>query len=516
MLSLSHKAVTKAQAAVIVIVIIVAAIAGVAYYYMTLPPAPTPTPAVRTLSISPESATEATTLTVSGSGFDPGSKISVKFDGEVVATAIADAAGKFEVSFYVPFKLGDHTITTDPPSETKIFKMVAGAPIKIGILADFTGPLAILGESLKAGVEVAVEEIKRTRGGILGRDIELVYGDTKTSATEAVTAATKLITVDKVVGIVGGLSTICVMPVEDVIADYHIPFLSVYVSTHKLVERVYENYDRYKYYFHTGIGTSPHYAEQVLNAFVYVRNQTGWNKVAILTSDQTYAKLITQYVKLYNVGLKQPFEIVYETIFPVGTKDFSPELRRAAEAGAQMVMFNNHFVTDNIAILKQYHDMKMPFVIGFGDWICSDTEYYKWTDAACHTEIIGSDYNYWVDMTNKTAAVREAIMKKTGKLSRGSFEAYDAFMILADAIERAGSTDPDAIVKALEETYYVGALGIYKYDAMHNVIRKPPYFYTLVNQWQCSKYGPYRDRLEVLWPEHLKTADFILPEWIKE
>jgi branched-chain amino acid transport system substrate-binding protein len=389
-------------------------------------------------------------------------------------------------------------------------------PIKIGVLADFSGPIAILGEGLKVGVEVAKEELERTRGGILGSKIELVYGDDKNSATEGVVAATKLITVDKVVAIIGGLSTVVVMPVEDTIADYRTPFLSVYVSTQTLVERVRDNYDRYKYYFHTGIGTSIYYDDLVAVAMEYVRNQTGWNKIAILTSDQTYAKTITGLFKDYNSKLSKPFEIVYESVYPTGTKDYSPELTRAEEAGAQMFMYNDHIVGDMVTILKQWRDMKMPYVIGFGDWACSDEDYYKWTDSTCHTHIQGSFYSYWVNMTYKTSAIRKAIVEKAGRMPRGSFEAYDTFMVLADAIERAGSTDPDAIVKALEKTDYVGALGVYKYDAMHNIIREPPYFHLFVSQWQCSKYGPYKDRPEVLWPPESKTAEFILPEWLKK
>ncbi len=387
-------------------------------------------------------------------------------------------------------------------------------PIKIGVLADFSGPIAVLGEALKIGIEVAKEELER-RGRVLGRPIELIYADDKNQATEGVNAMTRLIN-EGIVAAVGGLSTIVVLPVQETIADNKIPFLSTYVSSLSLVENVEKNYERYKYYFHTGIGTTRVYSARVIEAFKFVREKTGWNKVSILTSDQLYAKQLTGFVKNLNSTLQEPFKIVYETVFPVGTKDFSAELSKATTAGTQMLMFNNHIVGENIAILKQWFTTKPPYLIGFGDWVGSDTEYYKWTEGACHTEILIGDYNYHVNMTDKTQGVREAILKKSnGRIPRGSFEGHDTLMVLAAGIEKAGSLKADEIVAALEEVEVKGALGIYMYNRKnHEVIRDPPNFYPFINQWQLAAYG-FRDRLETLAPPQYKTSELILPPWIK-
>ncbi len=385
--------------------------------------------------------------------------------------------------------------------------------VKIGVLADFSGPIAVLGEALKIGVEVAKEELDK-RGGILGRPIELVYGDDKNQATEGVNAMTRLVN-EGVVAVVGGLSTIVVLPVQEVAADNRIPFLSTYVSSYSLVENVEKNYERYKYYFHTGIGTTPHYSELVVEAFKFIREKTGWSNISILTSDQLYAKQITDGVKRLNAELKEPFNIVYESIFPIGTKDFSVELSKAAAAKTQMLMFNNHIVAENITILKQWSTLKPPYLIGFGDWVGSDTDYLKWTEGACHTEILIGDYNYNSNMTGKTASVREAIFGKAGgRLPRGAFEGYDTLMVLAAAIEKAGSTKSEDVVKALEGLQVVGALGTYSYNKRHEVVRQPPNFYPFVNQWQLAAYG-YKDRLETISPDRFKTSELILPSWIK-
>jgi len=77
-------------------------------------------------------------------------------------------------------------------------------PIKIGFISALTGDVSSVGTVNKAAAEIAVEEINAA-GGINGRQIEMIYEDGKCSAKDAVNAAQKLISIDKVSVIIGGL-----------------------------------------------------------------------------------------------------------------------------------------------------------------------------------------------------------------------------------------------------------------------------------------------------------------------
>ena len=79
----------------------------------------------------------------------------------------------------------------------------ANAPIKIGTVLSVTGPGAFLGDHMKRGMELAIDEIN-AKGGINGRKIEWVFYDAETQAGKAVTATRRLIEEDKVDIIVGG------------------------------------------------------------------------------------------------------------------------------------------------------------------------------------------------------------------------------------------------------------------------------------------------------------------------
>jgi len=87
------------------------------------------------------------------------------------------------------------TATTDP-----------GAPLKIGALLGFTGPLSDFGEPIFNGMELAANEINAA-GGVNGQDVELVRGDTATNPDQAATEAQRLVDIEGVQGIVGALSS---------------------------------------------------------------------------------------------------------------------------------------------------------------------------------------------------------------------------------------------------------------------------------------------------------------------
>ncbi|HEY5625449.1 MAG TPA: ABC transporter substrate-binding protein [Dehalococcoidia bacterium] len=91
---------------------------------------------------------------------------------------------------------------TEPAGETPD----PGAPLKIGALLSFTGPLSDFGEPIFSGAELAVTEINAA-GGVNGQDVELVRGDTATNPDQGATEAQRLVDIEGVQGIVGALSS---------------------------------------------------------------------------------------------------------------------------------------------------------------------------------------------------------------------------------------------------------------------------------------------------------------------
>lgn len=120
---------------------------------------------------------------------------------------------------------GATTETTAPAStETTGGGAATGEPIKIGVLASLTGTAAPAFPAIQMGYKLEVEAFNAA-GGVNGRPIELIEIDDKSDPATAVSAATKLITQDNVVAILGPLSTPPALAVEPLAGKYEIPII---------------------------------------------------------------------------------------------------------------------------------------------------------------------------------------------------------------------------------------------------------------------------------------------------
>ncbi len=112
----------------------------------------------------------------------------------------------------------------DDPAAVQI--IMSDEPLKIGFLADYTGPLAEFGPAIQTGTDLALQQINDA-GGVLGHPVQIVIGDTALDPTQATEEARRLIEVEGVHAIVGPLSSsITLAVVESVAADAGIPVIS--------------------------------------------------------------------------------------------------------------------------------------------------------------------------------------------------------------------------------------------------------------------------------------------------
>jgi branched-chain amino acid transport system substrate-binding protein len=119
---------------------------------------------------------------------------------------------------------GETTTTTAVSTVTTTGGAATGEPIKIGVLGSMTGTAAPAFPAIQKGYELEIANLNAT-GGINGRPLELITVDDKSDPATAVSVATKLITQDKVVALLGPLSTPCALAVQPLAEQYEIPLL---------------------------------------------------------------------------------------------------------------------------------------------------------------------------------------------------------------------------------------------------------------------------------------------------
>jgi branched-chain amino acid transport system substrate-binding protein len=119
---------------------------------------------------------------------------------------------------------GEEATTTTAVSTATTGGAATGEPIKIGVLGSMTGTAAPAFPAIQKGYELEIANLNAT-GGINGRPIELITVDDKSDPATAVSVATKLITQDNVVALLGPLSTPCALAVQPLAEQYEIPLL---------------------------------------------------------------------------------------------------------------------------------------------------------------------------------------------------------------------------------------------------------------------------------------------------
>jgi branched-chain amino acid transport system substrate-binding protein len=317
--------------------------------------------------------------------------------------------------------------------------------IKIGFLGDLDG---LLGKPNWQGAILAVEEIN-AEGGILGRQVELISEDDDGGGDPVLltNALTKLITTHNVDFIIGGGGggqgeTL----VQDIIAQHKIICISAQTIPEELNQRVLDNYDTFKYYFNMQFNDTSGKLGMT-DSLIYIREQTGFNKVGYLAEDMAWTK---PFRDEFDVFLPENgFELVYKGKFPLGTVDFSSYFAAAEAAGVE-VLLPLIVLDGGIPFCKEYYDRQSPMLVFGGvNSLAVDPNGWAWTDGKCNHMDFGTvPTTAGYPFTSKTLQTREAYMNRWGEaITWGAANYYDGIkFILADAIET------EAIIKALETT----------------------------------------------------------------
>jgi len=375
--------------------------------------------------------------------------------------------------------------------------------IKIGVIAPFNTPA---GEGLLNAAKMAAEEINAA-GGIDGKQIELVLANDEYKPEVGANAYKRLALSDKAVAVVGTASSGVAMAIVDQMARYKVPFLTTGAASNQLSERVSSDYDKTKYFFrvmHSSEDMGVALGDWAIN---FLHKEKGYSRAGLLVEDALWTRGIVEILKkdLENAGVT----IAIEEKFDHETKDFKPSFAKITNAKVDYILDISSQV-DGAIYAKQWAELNGPPMSGIN---ASGTSSRFWKDtdqkAVGHANLIQGSYR--TSLTPKTIEWFDRYVD-TWKVSPDytSGYTYDAIYILKDAIERAKDLKPDALVKALEQTDYVGVSARWVFEDDHN--SKFGSGYRVMGMFQWRQDGSR----EVVWPPEVKTGEFILPPWVKQ
>jgi branched-chain amino acid transport system substrate-binding protein len=322
--------------------------------------------------------------------------------------------------------------------------------IKIGVIQPLTGSVAYNGTTDVNGSKLALDEIN-AKGGVLGKKIELVIEDGQCRPANSVSAAEKLVQRDKVVAISGAFCSSSTLAVMSVAANYKLPLITGVSSSAELTEKGNP-------WFFRATETDALLAK-AFSKILY--DQLKLRKIAYIGVNDDFGRGgVAEFEKqMTALGATT----VMKEYFEHGTSDFYTLLTKLRSSGADGV-FVAAETQDGSIFVKQKAELGLTTkVFGVGSWATPD--FMKLTGDA--SEGLYAAVPYASTMTipkNKAfvAAYTDRYHEAPGKYSAAG---YNAISILAEAISRAGSTDPEKLRDALAKTDYEGPNGHFQFDS---------------------------------------------------
>ena len=309
--------------------------------------------------------------------------------------------------------------------------------IKIGEFGSLTGDNASFGISQNNGVQMAVEEINAA-GGVLGKKIELIVEDNQTKQGETTTIVRKLISQDHVVALIGEVASSKTLEAAPIAQESKIPDIATAATN----PRVTQTGD---YVFR--VCFTDDFQAVVIARFVLEKLQK--KKVAFMTDvKQDYSVGLTGIAKDYL--LKHGAEVVKEQSYSSGDKDFRAQLTDIKSANPDVIIITGYY-PEAALIAKEARQLGIKSVLVGGD---------GWDGASLipvgGKAIEGAYFSNHFSVEDKSPAVQDFVSKYKQKynVAPDAFAAlgYDAVKLLADAITRAGGTDPQKLRDAIAST----------------------------------------------------------------
>lgn len=321
--------------------------------------------------------------------------------------------------------------------------------VKVGILQPVTGALAHDGDLGRLGAEMAINEINAAGGikSLGGAKLEMVFGDAR-SMPEAGTQEVERMQADGVSAIVGGFASPICLAASQAAARYDLPYLVDVGVSDQIMSRGLTNTFR----FSPGFGKVTQVALDNLTA---INDKAGKpaKTVVLVHEDGLFGSGLA---KLLQAELpKRGFEVLETIAHPTPARDMSNVALRIRSLNPDLVIPSNYygeFVL--LARTMQQQRIKPKGIYAILGGAASNGRFVKEFPQAAQNVI---DCNHWHDPKNsKALALRKAVEGQGKSFAYNVSLNYSNVLLLADAIERAGSTDRKKIIEALNASTFAG------------------------------------------------------------
>ncbi|HEX8338619.1 MAG TPA: ABC transporter substrate-binding protein [Pyrinomonadaceae bacterium] len=332
-----------------------------------------------------------------------------------------------------------------------------GDKVKIGVFMSLTGSTAQFGISSTNGIKMAAEEVN-SAGGINGKQVELLVQDDRSDAQEAATIVTKFVTQDGVHGIIGEVASSRTIAAAPIAQNARVPLLTPSSTNPEVTKKG-------DYIFRS--------------CFIDPVQGAAMSQFAAKSLGKKRAALMVDRKNDYSTGLEKVINEVFPRLggqvvitqsYQEGDTDFNGQLTSIKGADPDVIFIPGYY-GDVALIAKQARDkgLNVPLVGGDG-----------WDSAQLFTiggaAVVGSYFtNHYspFDTDPKVQKFVQGYQQRYGQVPDAlAATAYDAALIMFDAVKRANSLDGKAIRDALAATKdFPGVTGTVNFNANRDAVK---------------------------------------------
>jgi branched-chain amino acid transport system substrate-binding protein len=390
-------------------------------------------------------------------------------------------------------------------------------PVKVGAIYPLSGSLAITGADVKNGILFAVDIINneydldipmaRSKGiaSLNGAKVEIVFGDSQGSPAIGKSEAERLIDNKKVVALIGCYQSAVTAEASQVAEDKGIPFLTALSSAPGLTQR------GFNWFFRTTLSDKT-FVQNFYQFLLDIREEKDIKveKLGIVYENSVWGSEFSADIQQH--AEKYGYQVVDNISYDSDTTNVTNEVQRLKNANPDVVM-QASYINDAILYMQTYKEMRFT-----PDAILADGVGFIEPE---FLQTLGDDGNYILtraigskDLAEAkplVGTVNQMFKERYGtNMTGNSARAFTGMLVLAEAINRAGSTDSEAIREALLETNMSSNKLIMPWDSVK--FDRETHQNTLGKGIICQIID---QEYYTVWPWNLATKELIwpMPKW---
>jgi branched-chain amino acid transport system substrate-binding protein len=356
------------------------------------------------------------------------------------------------------------TAAATVPAAARSQTAPSGEPIKIGYSMSLSGGLAGNGRPALVAHRIWAEDVN-SRGGLLGRPVQLVHYDDQSTGAQVPGIYTKLIDVDKVDLVVSGYATAIIAPAMPVVMQRNMTFVSLFGTG---VNSSFK-YDRYFSINPTGSNVKETFAKGFMDIAMGMGPRP--RTIALVNLDSDFHQRAAESARF--LARERGLRVVYDRAYPPSTVDFAPIIR-AVQAARPDAVFVGSYPPDTAGLLRAASELRANFPLFGGPMIGPHITAQKIQLGPILNNLVVWDV-YAPEPTLQfpgTQALIERyqpIAAREGTDALGHYVpplAYTQMQVLEQAVKRVGKIDQAALAADMHANQFDTVIGPLRFDAL--------------------------------------------------